>query len=246
MSTARIMFNTGLKVAPLTEEQKKQLELELKAEEQEHEDTKKTMQQLRVFLKKEDIEKKLDEMADTLAEAMKETPNVVVMTSLMGAAPFAEGIKNRLLKRGLCPKEDMICVSRYGDNHQGGEPQLVVKPRLDLRGRNVLILEDLIEGGVTIAYAKQVCEDLGARSVKVATLLDRVNQRVQGFEDVKPDFHCFEDSAKKGEAKWLIGRGLDEYRRARSLSWIGFKPMGQDSEQDLQSEQQASSAPANR
>jgi hypoxanthine phosphoribosyltransferase len=228
MSTARIIFNTGLKVPDLTEEENLKLELELKAEEQEHEETKKTMQQLRVFLKKEEIEKKLDAMADTLADVMKNTPNVVVLTSMMGAAPFAEGIKNRLNKRGLFPKEDMICVSRYGDNHQGGEPQLKIKPQLDLRKRNVLILEDLIEGGVTIAYAAQVCKDLGASSVKVAVLLDRVNQRVEGFESVKPDFNCFEDTAKKGEAKWLIGRGLDEYRRARSLSWIGYKPMGEE------------------
>lgn len=220
--------NDIFKIPTLTDEEKAIIASDLEKYAEEYKNTREVCKKLRIFLSADAIEKILDTIADRIAEVMQQKPNLRLITSLMGALLFAEEIRQRLNQRGFYPETDMIYVSRYGDKEEGGEPVLLVKPRFDLRGCDVMILEDLIEGGATLDFIKQACFDLGARSVMIAVLFDKVNQREEGFEHIGADIVGHEDTSAKKRSKWWVGHGCDQGRRARNYPDLCFKPIGND------------------
>lgn len=110
---------------------------------------------------------------------------------------------------------DFMAVSSYGSGTTTSG-QLKVKKDLDrdITGRDVIVVEDIIDSGFTLANLKKTLIDRGAASVKIVTLLDKFARRTVAIES---DYNCF-----KIEDEFVIGYGLDYDEKYRSLPYIGI------------------------
>ncbi len=85
---------------------------------------------------------------------------------------------------------------------------------IDLSEWNVLIIEDIIDTGRTLLELKNKFSEMGAKSVKLAVLLDKPSRRVA---EIAPDYRCFEI-----EDRFVVGYGLDYNENYRNLPYIGI------------------------
>ncbi len=110
---------------------------------------------------------------------------------------------------------DFMAVSSYGSGAVSSG-KLNIKKDLDrdVKGRDVIIVEDIIDSGFTLANLKALLTERGAASVSIATLLNKAERREYG---VAPDYNCFDI-----ENEFVIGYGLDYNEQYRHLPYIGI------------------------
>lgn len=110
---------------------------------------------------------------------------------------------------------DFMAVSSYGSGTESSG-KLKIKKDLDsdITGRDVIIIEDIIDSGFTLCCLKKLLLERGAASVTIVTLLDKYARRTS---DIKSDYNCF-----LIEDQFVIGYGLDYDEHYRSLSYIGI------------------------
>ena len=140
-----------------------------------------------------------------------EGKNLLVVSVLKGAIIFMADI----LREITVPcKIDFMSVSSYSGRKNTG----VVKFKKDLDinpdGCDILIVEDILDSGVTLAYLKKVLLDRNAKSIKVCTLLDKPANRKA---DIKADY-----VGKVIPDEFVIGYGLDYYEYCRNLPYVGI------------------------
>ena len=120
-----------------------------------------------------------------------------------------------LAKRITVPVSlDFMAVSSYGSGTRSGGVVKIVKD-LDepIRGKDVLVVEDIVDSGRTLSYLLEMLKDRGPKSVKLCTLLDKPERRVV---DVHVDYTCFQIPDE-----FVVGYGLDYDQRYRNLPYIG-------------------------
>lgn len=110
---------------------------------------------------------------------------------------------------------DFMAVSSYGSGAVSSH-KLNIKKDLDkdIRGRDVIIVEDIIDSGFTLANLKALFLERGAASVIIVTLLDKIGRREY---DIEPDYNCF-----MIENEFVVGYGLDYNEQYRHLPYIGI------------------------
>lgn len=110
---------------------------------------------------------------------------------------------------------DFMVVSSYGSGTVSSG-KLKIKKDLDrdVKGRDVIIVEDIIDSGFTLANLKALLLERGAASVVIVTLL---NKKARREYDIAPDFNCYDI-----EDEFVIGYGLDYDENYRSLPYIGI------------------------
>ena len=110
---------------------------------------------------------------------------------------------------------DFMVVSSYGSGVVSSG-KLKIKKDLDrdVSGRDVIIVEDIIDSGFTLANLKALLSERGAASVKIVTLLNKAARRAY---DIVPDYNCFDI-----ENEFVVGYGLDYNEMYRSLPYIGI------------------------
>lgn len=110
---------------------------------------------------------------------------------------------------------DFMAVSSYGSGSTSSG-KLKIKKDLDtdIKGRDVIVIEDIIDSGFTLACLKKLLNERGAASVTIVTLLDKHERRT---EDISPDYNCFEIPDE-----FVVGYGLDYNEEYRSLPYIGI------------------------
>lgn len=110
---------------------------------------------------------------------------------------------------------DFMAVSSYGSGTVSSG-KLKIKKDLDkdVKGKDVIIVEDIIDSGFTLANLKALILERGAASVKIITLLNKAERREY---DVAPDWNCFDI-----ENEFVIGYGLDYNEQYRHLPYIGI------------------------
>ena len=109
---------------------------------------------------------------------------------------------------------DFIAVSSYGEKtSSSGEVRVTKDLDQSLDGRDVLFVEDIVDTGLTLSYLVDSFRRRGARSVRVATLLDKAGRR---RVDVPLDYVGFEIPDE-----FVVGYGLDYAERYRNLAYIG-------------------------
>lgn len=110
---------------------------------------------------------------------------------------------------------DFMVVSSYGSGTvSSGKLNIKKDLDADLKGREVIIVEDIIDSGFTLANLKALLKERGAASVTIVTLLNKPSRREY---DISPDYNCFEI-----EDEFVIGYGLDYNEAYRSLPYIGI------------------------
>lgn len=108
---------------------------------------------------------------------------------------------------------DHCQVGRYRGTEQGGLPEWVQPPRSDLRGRTVLIVDDIFDEGITLEYATRECYRLGAGKVISSVLVRKRHDRVA--TDLRPDHIGLEV-----DDRYVFGCGMDYRHRWRHLPEI--------------------------
>ena len=110
---------------------------------------------------------------------------------------------------------DFMSVSSYGSGTESSGVVRIVKD-LDesIAGKNVLIVEDIIDSGRTLAYLIEILKQRNPESIHLCTLLDKPERRVK--KQVKVDYTCFEIPDE-----FVVGFGLDYDQKYRNLPYIG-------------------------
>ncbi len=110
---------------------------------------------------------------------------------------------------------DFMAVSSYGSGAvSSGKLRIKKDLDKDVSGRDVIIVEDIIDSGFTLANLKALLHERGASSVCIVTLLNKVERREY---DIVPDYNCFEIANE-----FVIGYGLDYNEQYRNLPYIGI------------------------
>ena len=168
------------------------------------------METIRVLLTEEEVDKRINEVAAQINEDYA-GKSVHLICVLKGGVFFM----CELAKRITVPVSmDCMSVSSYGDDTKSSGIVRIVKD-LDesLMGKNVIIVEDIVDSGRTLAYLKELLMDRGPEDIKICTLLDKPSRRVKA---VHVDYTCF---AIPDE--FVVGYGLDYAQKYRNLPYIG-------------------------
>lgn len=156
------------------------------------------------------IDAALDKMADQITRKIA-AENPVILCVMTGALITTGHLATRL----LFPLEmDYIHATRYRGTTRGGDLHWLVEPRTDLKGRTVLIVDDIMDGGLTMAAIIDYCEQAKAKAVYSAVLVDKKRVREPGV-DFEPDF-----VGLVAENKYLFGFGLDYEEYLRNVPGI--------------------------
>jgi hypoxanthine phosphoribosyltransferase len=133
-----------------------------------------------------------------------------LVLGVMGGAVVFSG---QLLTRLSFPLEfDYIHVTRYGNKDQGGKIEWKVEPRADVRGRTVIVLDDILDEGETLAHVKQRLMEMGAEDVVLAVFADK---DIGKKKPVAPDY-----IGLVLPNKFVVGYGMDAYGYWRNLPGI--------------------------
>lgn len=145
------------------------------------------------------VEKALDDMAGSITDKMKHS-NPLILCVMVGALiPVGH-----LLTRLNFPLEvDYIHATRYRGSTRGGDLHWLVEPRESLKNRTVLIVDDVLDGGITLAAIIDYCQQAGAEKVLTAVMVNKVRKRDPGV-NFEPNFVGIET-----EDRFLFGFGLD-------------------------------------
>jgi len=109
---------------------------------------------------------------------------------------------------------DFMTMTSYGNSSSSsGMPKIVMDLAAPVEGRDVLLVEDIVDSGHTLVKMRSLLEGRGAKSFTVVTLLDKPSRRQV---DVSADYSCFEVGNE-----FIVGYGLDYAQRYRNLPYIG-------------------------
>ena len=156
------------------------------------------------------------ERIDVLAAAIRESglQSMLVVPILKGSFIFAADLIRAMHRAGLMPEVDFLSLASYGTaEHSSGTVRVVRDIESAVGGRDVLIVDDILESGRTLAFAKNLLEQRGAARVKTCVLLDKNVARAVPFT---ADFAAFECPRE-----FVIGYGMDLAHRYRELPYVG-------------------------
>ena len=166
---------------------------------------------VRILLKEEEVDKRIAEVAAMINRdyAGKEVHLICI---LKGGVFFTCELAKRLT---VPVSMDFMSVSSYGSGTESSGVVRIVKD-LDesIAGKNVLIVEDIIDSGRTLAYLIEILKQRNPESIHLCTLLDKPERRVK--KQVKVDYTCFEIPDE-----FVVGFGLDYDQKYRNLPYIG-------------------------
>ncbi len=166
---------------------------------------------IRVLLNEEEVDKRIKEVADQINKDY-EGKAVHLICILKGGVFFT----CELAKRLTVPVTlDFMSVSSYGSGTESSGVVKIIKD-LDqpLEGKNVLIVEDIIDSVRTLAYLIDILHKRNPNSIHLCTLLDKPERRVK--KQVKVDYTCFTIPDE-----FVVGYGLDYDQKYRNLPFIG-------------------------
>jgi hypoxanthine phosphoribosyltransferase len=163
----------------------------------------------RVLITDEQIERRIREMAGKIERDFTRR-QMVVVSLLNGTVMFLGDLVRNL---SLPLRLDFIGVSSYGAGTESGDVVFTKELRLDVRGRHVLVVDDILDTGKTLARVLGKLRSLKPRSIKTCVLLDKPARRV---ESVQADYVGFEIPDF-----FVVGYGLDFAERYRNLPFVG-------------------------
>ncbi|MFB4214100.1 hypoxanthine phosphoribosyltransferase [Shouchella sp. 1P09AA] len=164
-----------------------------------------------ILLTEEQIQKKIKELGHTITEEYSDRFPLFVGV-LKGALPFMADLVKSV---DIHLEMDFMDVSSYGKGLvSSGEVKIVKDLDTKVEGRDVLIVEDIIDSGLTLSYLIELFKYRKAKSVKVVTLLDKPEGRKV---DLVPDLTGF-----IVPDEFVVGYGLDFAERYRNLPYVGI------------------------
>lgn len=165
---------------------------------------------IEVMISKEELDARICELAEGINKDY-EGKELHLIVILKGSVFFA----CELAKKITVPVTlDFMAVSSYGDGMVSAG-KITVKKELDedVAGKNVLIVEDIVDSGNTLFYLKKLLLARNPKSLKIITLLDKPERRTV---EIQTDYCGFEIPDK-----FVVGYGLDYAQKYRNLPYIG-------------------------
>jgi hypoxanthine phosphoribosyltransferase len=177
-----------------------------------------TEQAIEILFSAAEIHNRINSLAAEIAGASG--PDLLIVPILKGSFVFAGDLIRALHGEGLSPQVDFIFLSSYGDGtSSAGAVTLLRDLHTEVRGREVLLLDDILESGRTLGYARNLLLERGAASVRCCVLLDKKVERNDGLEADYCGFECPD--------LFIVGYGMDLAQRYRELPYIGHLAEGE-------------------
>mgnify|MGYP000494155620 FL=1 len=157
-------------------------------------------------LTKKEIDAQVSHIAQVISADYKDR-ELILIGILKGAFIFLSDLIRQL---SIPVKVDFMCVSSYGDHTtSSGRIKLIKDVDININNKDVLIVEDIVDTGITLSYLVDHLHASGASSVRICTLIDKRERRET---DVRVDYACH--TVDKG---FLVGYGLDYAEFYRNL-----------------------------
>ena len=164
----------------------------------------------RILISEAEIHTKVAEMGARISRDYI-GKNLVLLSILKGSVVFMADIMRAIT---IPAQIDFMAVSSYGKEAKtSGVVKIIKDIDIELDGKDILIIEDILDSGMTLGYLRSLLEGRHPRSIRIATLLDKPERRKV---DIVPDYVGF-----KVPDEFLVGYGLDYAELYRNVPYIG-------------------------
>lgn len=168
------------------------------------------MKEIKLLISEEQINKRLDELANQLMKEYK-GKDLIFLCILKGSVFFTVELAKRI-KNNI--QFEFIEVSSYEGHESSGKIKLNKDITGTIEGKNVIIIEDIVDTGRTLCYLKEYLLQKNPATLKICALLDKPSRRITKIEADYVGFAI--------ENKFVIGYGLDDEQNYRNLNFIGY------------------------
>ncbi|WP_320140883.1 hypoxanthine phosphoribosyltransferase [uncultured Cohaesibacter sp.] len=153
------------------------------------------------------------ELANAIAGA--DYKNLLVIAVLKGSFVFAADLLRSLYRAGVPLEVEFMSLSSYGTGTKSsGNVKVVRDIEVIVKDRDVLLVDDILESGRTLAYAKNLLQERGANRADIAVLLDKPGKRVVDLNAEYVGFECPD--------KFVVGYGMDKAHSYREVPFVGY------------------------
>ena len=166
----------------------------------------------RVLISEQEIADRVRAMGQQITQDYQDTPNVMLIGVLRGVAVFFGDMMRAI---DLPVDIDFMSISSYGSSTRSSGVVRILKDLDDsITGRHVVILEDIIDSGLTLSYLVRLLQERRPASLEICTLLDKPSRRLIEVP-VKYVGFTIED-------QFVVGYGLDYDQKYRNLPFVGI------------------------
>ena len=159
----------------------------------------------------DDVAQRNADLAREIAADIDENPLVIAV--LKGSFVFAADLIRAMHTSGVEPEVEFITLSSYGAGTTSGEVTILRDVDSQVAGRHVLLIDDILESGNTLRFARDLMVERGAAKVEIAVLLDKHSRR---SADVHADYVGFDCPDH-----FVVGYGMDVGHAFRELPFVG-------------------------
>ena len=167
---------------------------------------------IKPYISEEDIFKRVEELAKEIDKDF-EGEDVLLIGLLRGSVVFLSDLCRKLKTADTL---DFMVVSSYGNGMESSRNVKIIKDlEENVKDRNVLIVEDIIDTGNTLKKVKEIIETREPKKIKIVTLLDKPERRE--VDDIEVDYVGF-----KIPDEFVVGYGIDFAQKHRTLPYVGI------------------------
>ncbi|WP_163265661.1 hypoxanthine phosphoribosyltransferase [Chelativorans alearense] len=145
--------------------------------------------------------------------ASRDYHDLLVVSVLKGSFIFAADLIRAMHDAGISPEVEFIMISSYGAGTTSGEIKVLRDIDNDVKGRDILLIDDILESGKTLKYTRDLMLSRGAKSVSIAVLLDKHSRRQASLDADFVGFECPD--------YFVVGYGMDVAHAFRELPFVG-------------------------
>ena len=168
------------------------------------------MNEVKVLISEEEVNKRLDELARQI-EKDYEGKDILALCVLKGSVFFTVELTKKINKN---IEFEFIEISSYGSGTTSGVVRITKDIKHSIEGKNVLIIEDILDTGKTLKYLIEHLAAKKPKDIKICTLLDKPERRKVDVEAAYTGFTV--------QDKFIVGYGLDYDQKYRNLPYIGY------------------------
>ena len=178
---------------------------------------------VRVLFDEATIARRNEEMAKAIVETA--SPDLLVVAVLKGSFMFAADLIRALHRQGMAPQVEFVHLSSYrAATVSSGQVSILRDVESNVSGRDVLLVDDILESGRTVVFAKDLLMARGARRVLTTVLLEKPGKRAVEIDADYVGFTCPD--------VFVVGYGMDVAHSYRQLPFVGVVDH-HDAEPDL-------------
>jgi len=166
--------------------------------------------EIKVLIEQEKIENKIKFIANEILSDYGDE-EIVLICILKGSVFFTTQLAKNLGKNTII---DFMKVSSYEGSKSTGKINFSLDISQNITGKNVIIVEDIIDTGKTLEYISKYLSEKNPKSLKICCMLNKEERRIS---DIKADYICFDIPDK-----FVVGYGLDYNEKYRCLPYIGY------------------------